>query len=102
MPAGCELDIAFGIPAEDFFGLCFFDLLFELAEDFGEGLESAAWIAALQLKAITNRRINFFMSRLQGRLISSLGKGKPLDAKGASTSIHAPFAALGTIRPSAP
>ncbi len=48
--AGCELEIAFGIPAEDFFGLCFFDLLFELAENLGEGLGSAAWITALQLR----------------------------------------------------
>jgi len=55
--AGCELDIAFGIRAED--------LPFEVAEDLGEGLGSAAWITALQLKAVTNR-INFYMSRLQG------------------------------------
>ena len=50
------LDIAFAAPAEDFFGLCFFDLLFEVAEDLGEGdgFGSAAWITALQLKAITN------------------------------------------------
>jgi hypothetical protein len=91
------LDIAFAAPAEDFFGLCFFDLLFEVAEDLGEGdgFGSAAWITALQLKAITNRRINFFMGRLQGRLISSVRKGNLLDAKGASTSIHAPFATLG-------
>lgn len=30
------LDIAFGAPA-GFFGLCFFDLPFEAAEDLGEG-----------------------------------------------------------------
>jgi hypothetical protein len=40
---GCELDIAFGAPA-GFFGLCFFDLLFEATVDLGEGegLGSAA------------------------------------------------------------
>lgn len=55
------------------------------------GLGSAAWITPLQLKTTANKRINFFV----GRLVTYSGKGNALDAKGAPTSIHAPFAALG-------
>jgi hypothetical protein len=79
------------------FGLCFFRLTLRTRR--------RTWIGCLDYSAAAkgnNQQKNqLFMIKLPGRLISSLGKGNPLDAKGASTSIHAPFAALGTIRPSA-
>jgi hypothetical protein len=77
LPDGCTLDIDFGMPAADFFGLCFFDLLFEVADDLGEGegLGSAAWITALQPNRTTNITINFFMRRVPARLIKSRRKG---------------------------